>query len=364
MKSQPGTVSIGSLFGIDIELHWTFVMFLLLFLFLGSFAFISIVLLFVCVLIHELAHSITAQRNNVKVRRIILLPIGGASMIESHNIAPDIEFRISIVGPFMSLLLASIFGVLVTLTPPGLLTEMVQFLFVINLLLGIFNLLPAFPLDGGRAFRSWLRKKHTFFDATMLAVKANKYIIGLFVIGTFAYAVFADGSLSYKFFLILWNMIIIMFLYNGAQGEAQAAIIKEETKGMSIKDAMTTHFMLANPSEPIAEVYRRMRERKEGIVVMHINSKYYMLDLLANRRMAKAINSVADVATELPMLSPKMSAYDAIAKLETNDAGIGAVVQNGKLLGVASIAHIQTLISMHRLSMSPKPLKDSQSYNR
>ena len=168
-----GSVGIGKIAGINIELHWMFILLIALFFFISPLLGLIWILLFVCVLIHELSHSITARRNGIKVVKIVLLPIGGASMIEEINIDPRVEFNIAIVGPIMSLFLGGLFGILVLFTPPGMITFIVQYLFVINIFLGIFNILPAFPMDGGRVLRSYLENKHNFYEATMLTAKAG-----------------------------------------------------------------------------------------------------------------------------------------------------------------------------------------------
>ncbi|HVA83044.1 MAG TPA: site-2 protease family protein, partial [Candidatus Aquilonibacter sp.] len=183
--------SIGKFDGISIELHWTFVLLLLFSLLISTFFFLVILLLFVCVLIHELAHSVTARRNKIAVRKIILLPIGGASIIDDVKIDPRLELNIALAGPVMSLFLGFVFGALSTITPPGDLTLLAQSLFELNIFMGVFNLLPAFPMDGGRVFRSYLQRTKTYFDATMLTVKISKYLMGLIILATFAFVAFA-----------------------------------------------------------------------------------------------------------------------------------------------------------------------------
>ena len=123
-----GSVRIGKIVGIDIELHWLFILLILFFIWLSPLLGFIWILLFVCVLIHELSHSITAIHNGIKVTKIILLPIGGASIIDQTEMDPNVEFNISIAGPIMSLALGGIFGIMVIFTPPGILTYIVQYL--------------------------------------------------------------------------------------------------------------------------------------------------------------------------------------------------------------------------------------------
>ena len=101
---------IGRIFGIDVELHWSFILLLVVILFLSLYYFIIWALLFVFVLLHELVHSVTSRRNGVNVKKIILYPFGGGSVIDFENVTPEVEFRISIVGPLASLLIAALLG--------------------------------------------------------------------------------------------------------------------------------------------------------------------------------------------------------------------------------------------------------------
>ena len=103
---------MGSIDGIRIQLHWSFILLLLLILILSWYYFLIWVMLFACVLAHELTHSITSRRNGIAVKKIILYPFGGGSVIDFEKVSPKTEFRISIVGPLSSLMLAAIFGIL------------------------------------------------------------------------------------------------------------------------------------------------------------------------------------------------------------------------------------------------------------
>ena len=122
------SLGIGKIFGVAVELHWTFIALLLITLLLSPYAFVLIALLFVCVLIHELLHCIVSMRNGINVRKIILLPIGGASIIDQVSIAPEVEFNVAIAGPLMSLLLGVAFGAMVVIAPPGIANQILQFL--------------------------------------------------------------------------------------------------------------------------------------------------------------------------------------------------------------------------------------------
>ncbi|MGA3111650.1 MAG: site-2 protease family protein, partial [Candidatus Bathyarchaeia archaeon] len=171
---------IGSVWRIPIELHLTFILLIVAVLGLSVYyhqiySFILIVFLFAFVLFHELAHSIVARRFDIKVRKIILYPIGGVSEIEEIPENPRIEWRMAFAGPLTSLILgAALIGINFALpvklifAPSSVVIStgnLVLDLGYLNLLLGAFNLLPAFPMDGGRVLRALLAERMKFTDA-------------------------------------------------------------------------------------------------------------------------------------------------------------------------------------------------------
>lgn len=346
---------IGKILGINIELDISFILFLLLFFILSVYAlsievFIVIVLLFVCVLIHELTHSVTSLRNGIKVKKIILLPIGGASIIDETAIKPDVEFRIAIVGPLMSLLLGGIFGILTIFSPPGIISYTLQILFEINIFLGAFNLLPAFPMDGGRVFRSYLERKRNEYEATMLTVKASKYTMALILIGTIVYIAIISPSSLYNgsgLFLFFWNLIILMFLYGGAAAEQQLAEFKKAAAGLTIRAAMSKHFKLVSSSTRLQELYGIAQKSKEHIFITKTKTGYAYLNLLGKVNRDSAIAS--DVAVAIPTIRSNANMVSAIGALGSNEMGIAAIVKGQKLLGIVTQSQLQTFIALHVL---------------
>ncbi len=173
-----GAFKIGRFSGIDVRVHWTFLLLLAFFAFIGYgasgsplgalTAIVAIVALFLCVLLHEFGHSLVAQRLGIGIHSITLLPIGGVSNLESLPEKPADEVKISVAGPLVSVVLALFFfgvGVLLGAVPRvpadpftgfGSVGQFFFYLAFLNIILAVFNLLPAFPLDGGRILRGLL----------------------------------------------------------------------------------------------------------------------------------------------------------------------------------------------------------------
>jgi Zn-dependent protease/CBS domain-containing protein len=208
------------------------------------------------VLFHELAHSIVARRHNIKVRDIVLYPIGGVSEIEEIPDNPAIEWRMAIAGPLTSLVMGAVlFGVgylsplKITFPASSVVVSSGNLLLdlgYLNLLLGAFNLIPAFPMDGGRVFRALLAERMKFTDATKYA----SYIGRILGIG---FAVF--GIIFPNYFLLV---IVGIFVYIGASEEAEQTIISTTLANVRVKDVMQSEVGAVRPDQTLAEAFEIM----------------------------------------------------------------------------------------------------------
>jgi Zn-dependent protease/CBS domain-containing protein len=253
---------IGSIWSIPIELHLTFILLILAVLGLAIYyqqiySFILILFLFVFVLFHELAHSVVARRYEIKVRKIVLYPIGGVSEIEEVPENPSIEWRLAIAGPLTSLIiggaLVGIYFVLPlkipTFSSSGSMPSSGNLLIdlgYLNLLLGAFNLIPAFPMDGGRVLRALLAERMKFTDATKYASYIGR-ILGI--------AMVIFGLVFPGYFLLV---LVGVFVYIGASEEAEQTIISTTLANVRVKDVMQSEFSTVRPDQTIAEALEVM----------------------------------------------------------------------------------------------------------
>ena len=343
--------NIGSIYGIPIELHWTFILMMLLALAISVNLFIIFVLLFVCVFLHELAHSITAIRNNISVKKIILYPLGGGSMIDMDEVPPRLEFMIAIAGPVSSFLLAFIFGIAVIFIPAGTIELFVQLLFILNLLLAVFNILPWFPLDGGRVLRSWLEKKRDFLSATKLTVNISNAIIVLFVIGTIAFVAVENGySLLYKEFIVLWDVFIAVFLYGGAKAELQGAYVKEYTSGIKVSTAVSKNYTMLKGRPELYDIYKAVMKSHTHIVLFRENGKIYIVSRLPRSMLTGgSINNidVGKISMPLSEFDANAQIYSAYSKMQSEGTSIAAVMKRGRFAGIVQMQHMESVISLH-----------------
>ena len=253
---------IGSAWGIPIELHITFILLMVVILVLSYpslYLFLLVLFLFAFVTVHELAHSVVARHYSIKVRKIVLYPIGGVSEIEEIPENPSIEWRMAIAGPLTSFVIGAILLALnqvfsiqnpTTALTPSLQTtgNLVLDLAGLNLILGAFNLIPAFPMDGGRVFRALLAEHMRFTDATKWAAFIGR-IFGILMVMV---GVFFD----------FWFIIIGVFIYIGASEEAESTIVSTALARVRVKDVMYPEASAVKPETTIAEALEIMFKAK------------------------------------------------------------------------------------------------------
>jgi Zn-dependent protease/CBS domain-containing protein len=250
------SVKIGSVGGIPIELHVTFIL-LMAFVFYISYLasqyylFFLLIFLFAFVTIHELSHSVVARHYKVTVRKIVLYPIGGVSEIQEIPDNPRIEWRLAIAGPLMSLLIGGVLYVLyrylsielpADLFPPAYtITGSAMYdLALLNVVLGLFNLLPAFPMDGGRVLRAILAERMNFSTATSIAASIGR---------TFGLLLTFYGFL----FGGLYIGVIGLFIYFGANQEAASAIVSTALASVKVDDVMSEEISSATLETTLSE---------------------------------------------------------------------------------------------------------------
>ena len=232
------SLRLGRVAGIDIRVHVSFLLLLGL-VALGSTApdgpgLVAgigwLAALFACVVVHELAHSLVAQRHGIVVTEIDLLPIGGVSQMAQLPEDPGVELRIAAAGPAASAALALVFGLSAALAgadlwPPDLYRgDLLARLAWVNLLLAAFNLLPALPLDGGRVFRAVLEEHSDRRRATAIAAQVARVL---------AVVMMVAGVL-----VNVWLLLIGLFVYFGSRAEQTAADVHEQVKDLTVQDVM------------------------------------------------------------------------------------------------------------------------------
>ena len=250
---MPGSLRLGRMVGIDVYAHlsWFIILVLLTWSLATNWfaqmfsgwsttaywitAFTSTLLLFVCVLVHEFAHALVARARGLTVRSITLFIFGGLANFEEEVKRPGAEFQIAVIGPITSLLLAGLAFIL-SLPLRGSRSPaeaVLDYLVVTNLLLGVFNLIPGFPLDGGRVLRSILWKiTGNFHKSTRIASYVGQGCAYIFILLGIV------ESFTGNFFTGLWTVFIGWFLLNAAQTANTQVTLQSELEGVSVNQVM------------------------------------------------------------------------------------------------------------------------------
>jgi len=308
---------------------------------------ISAVLLFASVLVHELAHSYIAKKNGLPVKRIVLFIFGGVSEIEEEPKEARVELGMALAGPLTSFLIAlalwslqyiaRAFEASVTIYAP------LEYGAYINAVLGGFNLIPAFPLDGGRVFRAgiWHWKKD-LIKATRIATRIGVFFAYLMIFGGFVLivgGVFIGG---------LWLTLIGWFLKSGAESSYRHTIIGEALTGVKIRDIMTREVHTVDPDSSIKEIVEMQfsQYKHTGFPVekdMRLLGIITIEDVRKIPRDKWQETKVGDAMTACEKLicaSPDEPAVDALIKMSKHNIGRLPVQDNGKLVGIITRSDI------------------------
>lgn len=263
-NNMKGVLKLGSISGIKIEVHWTFTLLLFWVAFLeiqrGSnldrilLNEALIVVLFICVILHELGHALTAKKFHINTQKITLLPIGGVAMLEKMPEKPRQELLVALAGPAVNVVIAILIFLVVPVKSyfnfDAIVLEEVLYqttfqnflfyLFIANVMLVVFNLIPAFPMDGGRVLRALLSFKLGRVEATKIASSIGQGLAILFFI----------LGLLFNPFLIL----IAFFIFFGAYGENQMVKQNSLLEGHLVREATLTNITLISPVHTIKDV--------------------------------------------------------------------------------------------------------------
>ncbi len=337
---------VARIFGIDVEVHFSLLFILALFSYVlyvnpPPFGFsnfegmerivlsaLMAVILFVCILIHELSHSLVAMRFGAKVRAIVLFIFGGVALIENIPKEPKKEFLMTLAGPLASFALAFL-GFLATPIHK-------QFFFLFgyfNLILGLFNLIPAFPMDGGRILRSLLAQRMGFVRATKVSAEVGKFLAILMAI--------------VGMFVSLWLILIALFIYIGASEEERMVTIEGFLSRLKVRDVMTTDPIYVTPETRVKDVVDLMLKHKHiGYPVVR-NGDLVGIVTLEDVRKAKGEDVVENIMSrDLVTISPDETAFKALKVMSDRRIGRIPVVENGQLVGIVSRSDIVRVLEI------------------
>ena len=308
--------------------------------------------LFGGVLLHEFGHSLVALRYGYEIESITLWLLGGVASFEEFPEDWRHELVIAVAGPAVSVLVgvgsyAVFLGLPAGLDPARF---VLGYLALLNVVLAVFNLLPAFPMDGGRILRALLARNQPHARATQQAAAVGKaFAFGLALLGLFA-----------NFFLIL----LAFFIYIAASSEAQQTSLKAAFEGVTVRDVMTpeNRLMTVDRDASVSDLLGRMfEERHTGYPVVQNGSLVGMVtleDASTVNEVERDAYRVEDVmATEVPTIGPGADAMEAFERMQEHGVGRLPVVDDGDVVGIISRTDLMRAFDIVQKSGPPQGIR-------
>ena len=351
------SLKFGTLFDIPLCIHVTFPLLLLWigvsqYLRAGSVAaslagIVFVLAIFACVVLHELGHALAARRFGIRTRDVTLLPIGGVARLERMPDRPRQELWVALAGPAVNVAIAALLGAWLGLRAAlggidgadGLVGSFAFRLLAVNLLLVAFNMLPAFPMDGGRVLRALLAERFPYAQATDIAARVGRGFALLFALG--------------GLFLNPMLLLIALFVWFGAGQEAGLARMKGSVEGTPIGSAMLTDFEVLDVGDPLRRaVELTLAGSQRDFPVVDGERMVGILrqpDLLAGLSRLGARGAVADaMQREVQMVELTELVDTVFARLEGGAGGTVPVIRQGRLVGLATLENIREFIAIRK----------------
>jgi Zn-dependent protease len=365
------SIRLGTFFGVPVGVNWSVLLILALFAWeIADYVLpvrsghpaavdwvagvIGAVVLFGSLLAHEVSHAVVARHNGVGVRSITLFVFGGVAQLEGEAHTPGADFRIAAVGPATSVVIAGVFGGVQALFAAsgghGVPLALLSWLWEINLLLAGFNLIPAAPLDGGRILRAGLwRRWDDHLRASVAASRAGR-AFGIGLIGLGCLLFLYTGSISG-----LWSAVIGFFLYSGARGEEEYALVKGALSSISVAQVMTPDPPMVPGLATVAELVTRLLGTYRGEAVAITDEARRLSGVVTSaavravppqRHLTTSLSEIAVPVAELPVVHPE-DPMSLVLERMASKAGNPALVLDAdrRLTGIVTMDDVQRAAS-------------------
>jgi stage IV sporulation protein FB len=352
------SLNIGTIAGTQVRMHITFLLFLG-WIFFASYAaggptaawsgLAFMVLLFACVLAHEFGHIFTARAFGVATPDVTLYPIGGVARLERIPEQPREEFLIAIAGPLVNVAIAIVLVVIAGAhlragdlsAVENARVSLVDRLAAVNLFLALFNMIPAFPMDGGRVLRALLATRLGHVRATEIAA----------VVGQgFAFALGFIGLFSNPILIF-----IAVFVYLAASSEAHLVALRAMSRGVPVSSAMVTQFATLTPDAPVEEAVQTLLQTSQSEFPV-VDAAGKPLGLLDRNGLIRALKErgpqarVADaMATDIPTIGHRRCLEEAFRLLQEKSVpAVGVVDAAGHLVGLVTSETIGEMLMLYQ----------------
>jgi Zn-dependent protease len=366
IEDMKWSLRIGRIANIDVYVHATFLILLgyVAWVYLAQRGRVSdalmgmvfIITIFGIVVLHELGHALAARRYGIRTRDITLLPIGGVARLERMPEEPRQELVVALAGPAVNVALA--FGLLFLVLPLVRFDQLGRLhlfggtflvnLFLVNVWMALFNLIPAFPMDGGRVLRALLAMRFEYVRATHIAANIGQWLALGFVVA---------GLLLPNPFLLF----IALFVWVGAASEASMVQMKTALGGIPIRQVMITNYQTLVPTDPLSRAVEHILAGfqqdfpvVEGDRVVGVLTRADLLAALAQRGPGASVGEV--MQREFLVADPADMAEAVFSRLQECNCHSLPVVQNGRLIGILTADNVgEFLMIQAALKKAPPP---------
>lgn len=360
------SLNLGKIAGIKVKIHWTFLLLIIWIIGIelergsstGDIAFTLgfVMTVFLCVVLHEYGHALTARRYGIQTDKIMLLPIGGVANIQKMPEKPKEELLIAIAGPAVNVVIAGLLALalplqdILTRDPEILIREasLEHFLFllmVVNIFLVVFNAIPAFPMDGGRVLRALLAMKMTRIQATKVASRLGQFFAIIFIVAGFFYS------------LIL--VLIGVFVFFGAYSENMIIQQLEYVKGIPVKEIMIPDFLTLHPDDTLQNAVEKFKHKSDtNFLVMEGDE---LLGILTLQSLIKGLKSYGEnskvskiMKQEFQTVKTEEPLNEVLSNTQANKQPFYPVFSDEKLEGVINQGHLNDFIMIQSVLKGQK----------
>lgn len=348
-----GSLSLGKVAGIGVFIHWTFLILVGFIIFWqlqagGTmqdvlYALLFLMVLFLCVILHEFGHALMARKFGIPTKDITILPIGGLARLEKMPEDPKEELAVAFAGPAVNVVIAAVLFLI--LIPSGGLNMEVENLeefsrsstgflfnlFWVNVMLVLFNLIPAFPMDGGRVLRAILAMNMNRSKATKIAARVGQVFSVVFVIA--------------GFFLTPVLILIGVFVFIGAQAESNFVQSQTLLRGYKVKDVLILNYFKLSTESKVKDAVDILLETQakdfvvmEGEKVVGLLRRNAIIQALSNKGPEASVTEV--MTSTFTFLNPEMPLTEIYQLMQQEKEMFLPVIQNNIILGVVDTENI------------------------
>jgi Zn-dependent protease/CBS domain-containing protein len=364
------TITLGRIRGIPIGVHWSVLgIFVLIVVGLGAgqlpdlaegysdveywvAAVVIGIVFFVSLTAHEVSHALVATREGLTVDGLTLWLLGGVARLRGRTASPGAEFRIAVVGPAVSLLIGVVAGAVALALDvadvSALLTATVAWLAGINVILAIFNMIPAAPLDGGRVLRSalWAWRKDRRWSGVVASRAGRGFGVALMALGALLFFTTGNG---------LWYVLLGWFLFNVAQAEEQQIVVEDALEGVRVRDVMTADPVTAPADLDVDRFLDEYVMRRRYATFPVVDDDGHPRGVLTLRRLRERphaagaeIGTLACPMDEVPTARPDEPLVSVLERIDDRCAeGRLLVVDDGRVVGIVSPSDVRRALDVH-----------------